>query len=359
MTQFRLLAPALIALAVGFGPTSPALANTYVVVLKSPFPGPLPEFEHVQFSNPDGMFGIPAAGFGGYVDKGRITVPRVSDEEVRAQFGPALDAMHEILKMGLPPLSHSYVVLFDSKTTPPGYLSVGIKSHSYAIEVPGQALLTDGYSYAPFTPGMGQIEADFGALLMTLEETRKAGLPVKPEPVPVKTYVALLENPDGTAGKIIVSDQGGTTVIEQPGQAMRLDPGHGGAFQADMAKIRADFGAALDARPPLPTQFTLFFEIGSARLTKDSQDGLAKLLADLRNRPLPEIRVQGHTDTVGGEAHNNKLARKRADFVAKRIQTTKVADHLEIEAYGKHRPLVVTPDHTPEPRNRRVEVYIR
>ncbi|NTV97051.1 MAG: OmpA family protein [Thiobacillus sp.] len=349
----NLASAALACLALGHTPAAPATPSTYVVVLKAPALGPQPTFDHVQFTNSDGVFGIPAAGFGGYVDKGRITVPRVSDEEVRAMFGPALDAMQEILAAGLPPLSHSYVVLLPADAAPAGYLGVVVNSSLNILAAPGQAMLTDGYSYEPFMPDQGQLAADFGPALQTLAETRKAGLPVR-------TYIVLLENPDGTAGKIIVSDEAGTTLIEEPGQAMRLDAGQAGTFRADPAAIRTDFGAALDARPPLPAHVTLFFELGTTKLTPASQDSLQKILADLRDRPLPEVRVEGHTDTVGSEAHNDKLARRRADLIAGEIRTiAQSADHLDIESYGPRKPLVPTPKNTPEPKNRRVEVYIR
>ncbi|MDD5365292.1 MAG: OmpA family protein [Gallionellaceae bacterium] len=345
--------PALFSLMAAFSPDSLALPKAYVVVLKYPIPSQSAGQDYVQIINPDGVFGIPAAGYGGYIDKGFITAKSVSEEQLARQFGPALDAMQDILKMGLPTLSHSYAVLLEPEADRPGYLHVDLKSDSFDLNAPGQAMLIDGYSSNPFILSTGQLDADFGPLLKTLAETRQAGLPVR-------TYVVLLENPDGMTGKIMVTNERGTTTIDQSGEAMSMDPGATGTFQVDQEQLRTDFGPALDAFPPLPSHVTLFFELGSTRLTPDSQAGLDKLLAELRKRPMPEISVQGHTDTVGKEAFNNRLSKKRADYVADRIRRlADTVELLQVEAYGQHRLLVATPRNTPEQRNRRAEIFIR
>ncbi|MFA5082117.1 MAG: OmpA family protein [Hydrogenophilaceae bacterium] len=348
-----LVLPALFALAAAFSPDSLALSKPYVVVLKYPIPSQSIGRDYVQITNPDGVFGIPAAGYGGYIDKGFITARHVSEEQLASKFGPALEAMQEILKMGLPPLSHSYTVLLDPEDGAPGHLYIDLKSGAYDLNVPGQAMLIDGYSSEPFSIGKGQLDSDFGPLLKTLAETRQAGLPVR-------TYVVLLENPDGGTGKIMVTNESGTTLIAESGEAMSMDPGASGTFKVDEKQVRADFGSALDALPPLPSRVTLFFELGTTKLTPDSQAALEKLLADLRNRPMPEISIQGHTDTVGREAYNDKLSKKRADYVAERIhQLDGAVELLQVEAYGQRHLLVPTPNNTPEQKNRRAEIYIR
>ncbi|TCJ11797.1 OmpA family protein [Parasulfuritortus cantonensis] len=337
-----------------YGLAVPALAGTEVVVLQNPLPSEVPEDNRAQIHNADGVYGIPAAGFGGQVERGFITVPRVSDDRIQSDFGAALAAMHEILQQGLPPLSHSYVVLLAPEAgQAAGYLGVSVGERSYRLEEPGRAMLMDGYSYAPFTATPGQITGDFGTLLTTLAEAKQAGLPTR-------TYVVLLENPDGKTGKIMVTDAHGTTVLDQNLEALRMDPGNYATFEAGAEQVRQDFGAALDARPPLPSHVTLFFETGSTKLNADSEQALAALLADLHDRPLPELTLQGHTDTVGTEKFNDKLAQKRADYVAKRIRAAYAGiEHLEVESFGQRQLLVQTPPETAEVKNRRVEVYLR
>jgi outer membrane protein OmpA-like peptidoglycan-associated protein len=57
---------------------------------------------------------------------------------------------------------------------------------------------------------------------------------------------------------------------------------------------------------------------------------------------------------------NEALSLKRAQAVADLIQSKGLrVEELTVESHGERNLLVPTPDETPEPRNRRVEVTIR
>lgn len=326
------------------------LAKTYVAVLKSP--GEV--YDRVQITNPDGVFGFVSPGFGTYVDRAFISVPRVSDELINSQFGPALEIMKTILAAGLPPLSHSYVALLESKEGNLGSIHVDINSSAAVLDKANQAVLIDGFSSEPFNIEASQLASDFGPAMETLIETRLAGL------VP-RTYVVLLESPDGSVGKVNITDARGSVLIEQAGQAVNLDVQTASItpFMADQAQVVRDFGAAIEARPPLPADFTLFFESGSTQLTADSGSALENLLKDLRGRPAPNIIIKGHTDTVGDETRNEELSRARAESIANQIRSLNAAIvQLEVLALGEISPLVPTPDNTREVKNRRVEVHV-
>ena len=87
---------------------------------------------------------------------------------------------------------------------------------------------------------------------------------------------------------------------------------------------------------------------------------MPKVLEAARARKVPEVTVIGHTDTTGGTASNYRLGLERAEAV--KTQLLKVgldADLIQVESHGEADPLRKTPDNTPEPRNRRVEITIR
>lgn len=102
------------------------------------------------------------------------------------------------------------------------------------------------------------------------------------------------------------------------------------------------------------------FETGSASLTTSAVtalDNLGKALASLKAGGF-RFRVEGHTDTVGSEGYNRTLSEQRADTVTAYLSEHFPVDrgHLVPVGMGKDHPLVPTPDQTPEPRNRRVQV---
>ena len=84
------------------------------------------------------------------------------------------------------------------------------------------------------------------------------------------------------------------------------------------------------------------------------------MLAELRNRPSPDIVVIGHTDSVGSTEANDQLSLQRAERVkADLVRQGIPADGIRTAGRGEREPLVRTADNVDEPRNRRVEINVR
>lgn len=174
-----------------------------------------------------------------------------------------------------------------------------------------------------------------------------------------KSYVALLESPDGSTGKIVVRGDKGEQLIERRMEAVPLD---GSAAPAPISEetLKRDFRSAMAARPMLPERFLLYFGSGGAELTAESAALLPKVAASVAGRPAPDVSIIGHTDTVGKAETNEALALKRAAAIAEMLKAQGVRPHaLSVESHGERNLLVATPDETPEPRNRRVEISVR
>lgn len=185
---------------------------------------------------------------------------------------------------------------------------------------------------------------------------------VIPEPPPPKkesSYVALLENPDGSTGKVFVQGNKGDQLIDKALFAAPMD-GSAAAEKIDEEKIKQDFGEAMAARPPLPEAILLHFLSNSAKLTKESTELLPKLVESLASRPAVEVVITGYTDTVGSVKANQVLGLKRANMVANHLKAQGINLHsMQIESHGKLKLLVQTPDATPEARNRTVMIQVR
>lgn len=173
------------------------------------------------------------------------------------------------------------------------------------------------------------------------------------------SYVTLLANPDGSVGKVLVKGAKGERLIEQAHYAAPLD-GSAVAAPVNEAKFQRDFGFAVAARPVLPQHFVLYFETGGTQLTAESLALLPGIVENAAKRATVDMSVIGHSDTVGNTDLNEALSLKRAQAVAELLQSKGLkVDALALEWHGKRNLLVPTPDETPEPRNRRVEVSIR
>lgn len=174
-----------------------------------------------------------------------------------------------------------------------------------------------------------------------------------------KSYLVLLEDPAGGVGRVLVSGKGGQQTVEQARYAVDLE-GSKPAQPVDARRFEEDFGAVLAARPVLPQRYLLYFESGGAALTPDSHALLARILDDVKGRPVADVAVIGHTDTVGAAETNEALALQRAQAVAQLLTEQGLQPYaLGAESHGERDLLVPTPDETDEPRNRRVEVLVR
>lgn len=175
-----------------------------------------------------------------------------------------------------------------------------------------------------------------------------------------KSYLVLLEDHDGSTGKVIFSNAQGETVIEQAGYGATLDDKSKTVFKVDEQQIKTDFAAALASQPVLPETFLLYFLTGGTELTPESKAQIPQIVATVSHHPAADISVIGHTDTVGDAEKNAALAQQRALEVSRLFDLSKQdVKELSVTSHGEKNLLIKTADETAEPKNRRVEVTIR
>ena len=173
------------------------------------------------------------------------------------------------------------------------------------------------------------------------------------------SYVALLRDPQGNVGKVVVKGSKGEQVLSQPQQAARLD-GATPSYEVTGRQIAEDFGRALAVRPALPETFLLYFERGGTELTAESKALLPKIIERAKGRTAVDVSVIGHSDTQGAAQANEQLALRRAQAIADQLKGIGMNGMtLAVESHGERNLLVSTPDETPEPKNRRVEIVLR
>ncbi len=192
-----------------------------------------------------------------------------------------------------------------------------------------------------------------------LAATVAAGCACKAPVIPALFVV--VPSSDGHVGKIVVRHGAQTRLIDQPWTGQRVTgDGTIEAAQVSEAEVRQAFGTTLSALPGRPASFMLYFLEGKDELTPESREELDRVFAELKRRPLPDIVVIGHTDTVGGLAYNDKLSLARAERMREMMVELGIPpDRVQAAGRGKRELLVPTEDNVSEPRNRRVEINVR
>ena len=104
----------------------------------------------------------------------------------------------------------------------------------------------------------------------------------------------------------------------------------------------------------------ILFDLNSAALRSQSRDTLNELASNFSQYPDNRIVVEGHTDSSGTDAYNQRLSEQRAATVADYLIDHGVrAGNVIVYGYGEMRPKAS--NDTPEGRqlNRRVEIHIQ
>jgi outer membrane protein OmpA-like peptidoglycan-associated protein len=172
--------------------------------------------------------------------------------------------------------------------------------------------------------------------------------------------VVLLPDAQGKDTAVTVQQGDKQLLLDKPYAAAALtgrgpQPAVSGAEQ-----VQAQFGAALAAKPLPPAQFTLYFIEGKDEFTEASRRDFDRVIAEIAKRPVPDLLVIGHTDTVGNDAFNDNLSRQRAEVVRRALLARGIAaENIVVAGRGKREPVVATGDNVAEPRNRRVEILVR
>jgi outer membrane protein OmpA-like peptidoglycan-associated protein len=101
----------------------------------------------------------------------------------------------------------------------------------------------------------------------------------------------------------------------------------------------------------------VFFDFNKSDLTPQALSIVDQAAKNAAPAKVTQLTVTGHTDTVGSDAYNMRLSRRRAESVAAELEKQGIpSSEIEIVAKGKHDLLVPTGDGVREPQNRRVQI---
>ena len=104
----------------------------------------------------------------------------------------------------------------------------------------------------------------------------------------------------------------------------------------------------------------VLFDFNSAGLRTASRESLREMADVFQKYPNTTISVQGHTDSIGSAAYNQRLSNRRADSVASYLENLGVRSaRVETIGYGESQPRATNSTAEGRQLNRRVEIKIR
>ncbi len=133
--------------------------------------------------------------------------------------------------------------------------------------------------------------------------------------------------------------------------------------QATREKLRAQLNSVLatteNARGLIVNMSDVLFDTGKYSLKPATQVSLAKVATILQLYPGLKVQVEGYTDSVGGDAYNQKLSENRADAVSDFLTQNGVpAGNVTAHGYGKADPVADNSTAAGRQQNRRVNLVV-
>jgi OOP family OmpA-OmpF porin len=118
--------------------------------------------------------------------------------------------------------------------------------------------------------------------------------------------------------------------------------------------------------PPPPAKGTKLAEIGETffdfdkaelKTTDGAKDVLAGVVKTMKDNPSLRIVIEGHTDSVGTDAYNQRLSERRASAVRSYLIAQGIeASRISTKGYGESKPKASNETAAGRAQNRRAEV---
>jgi outer membrane protein OmpA-like peptidoglycan-associated protein len=104
--------------------------------------------------------------------------------------------------------------------------------------------------------------------------------------------------------------------------------------------------------------YGIYFDFASDKIKPESEPVLREIADALNHNPTWKLRVEGHTDNIGGDDYNLNLSQRRAEAVKQALLTRYhiAADRLTPQGFGATRPKEPNDTLAGRARNRRVEL---
>lgn len=103
----------------------------------------------------------------------------------------------------------------------------------------------------------------------------------------------------------------------------------------------------------------ILFDVDSYELKAATKRQLTEFAQTLNKYEDTDIRIEGHADATGSDAHNQKLSTRRAETVSSFLETQGVkASRVDEKGYGEAQPIADNTTEAGRSKNRRVDVAV-
>ena len=108
---------------------------------------------------------------------------------------------------------------------------------------------------------------------------------------------------------------------------------------------------------PLVTLHGPQFDFNKATLKPGGKKMVDEAVTVMKDKPSMKVSVEGHTDSIGSDAYNQKLSERRAQAVRDYMVSQGIdAARISVKGWGKTKPIASNKTEAGRAENRRVEI---
>lgn len=130
--------------------------------------------------------------------------------------------------------------------------------------------------------------------------------------------------------------------------------------QADeMAQRLAEMQAKQTDRGIVLTLQDVLFDVNRAELKSGTNSTIVNLASFMRDYPDRRVRIEGYTDSTGGDEYNKQLSENRAMAVKDALVNAGIeSSRIDVQGFGESNPVASNDTNEGRQLNRRVEILI-
>ena len=100
-----------------------------------------------------------------------------------------------------------------------------------------------------------------------------------------------------------------------------------------------------------------YFDFDKATLKPEGKQKIDEIVRELKANPSIRVLIEGHTDSIGSDAYNQRLSERRAMAVADYMESEGIeASRITTKGWGKTKPVASNKTKEGRAQNRRVEI---
>ncbi|AWB67199.1 hypothetical protein C2869_12470 [Saccharobesus litoralis] len=247
--------------------------------------------------------------------------------------------------------------------------------NNLAVRVFVDALYSFDDGEMDFVPGIG-LKYSFGGQSkasskpVAKKKAEKAPEPKRAIAPKAKTEVAPMVKDGDNDGIIDAKDMCPNTAanISVDSRGCELDSDNDGVVNSKDRCVNTPRGAKVDSmgcrvqlEEVINVNLNIQFANNSLAIDSKYHDELASVAKYMKRYPDADVEIQGHTDSIGSAAYNQKLSEKRAQAVVDYIEKNFKVNAAKIVAkgYGEKQPIADNMVAAGRAKNRRVVAVIK